>query len=50
MGESNGDESRNKASDPLVGLKFYKIVDPVRIVHILQSFVLEGVVGADKLL
>ncbi len=50
MSEPNRDESRDESRDPLVGFELEEIVDPVGIVHILDSLVAEGVVGVDELL
>lgn len=50
MGESDIDIARDEASDPLVGLQFEKVIDPVRIEHIFESLVLKGVVVDDELL
>ncbi len=39
MSEVNDNEARNKPSNPLVGFEFDKIINPVTIVHIAQTFV-----------
>jgi hypothetical protein len=50
MSKPNRDKSRNESSDPFIGLQLEEVVDPVRIVHVLDSFVSQRVVRVYELL
>lgn len=39
MGEVNDDKSRDKPSNPLIRLNFNKVIDPVTVIHVTQSFI-----------
>lgn len=50
VGKSDIDIARDEAGNPFVGFEFQKVIDPVGIEHVLESFVFEGVVVDDELL
>ena len=50
MCEPNGYVSGYKSSDPLVGFQLEEIINPIRVVHVLQSLIPERVVRVDELL
>lgn len=50
MRKPNGYVAGYKSSDPLVRLQLEEIIDPIRVVHVLQPFIPERVVGVYKLL
>jgi hypothetical protein len=48
--EAAVDEPGDEAGDPLVGLQLHEFVDPVRVEHVFQTFVFEGVAVLDEFL
>lgn len=48
VSEANGDKTRNKTSNPLIGFNFDKILHPDSIVHVLQALWPHGAIIIDE--
>ncbi len=50
MCKINNYEPRDKPCNPLIGLHLNKVINPVTIIHVTQSFIFHRAISSDKLL
>jgi hypothetical protein len=50
MSKVNDNKSRDKPSNPLIGLNLNKVINPVTVIHVTQAFIFHWAVGGDELL